>query len=136
MVALARFRIVMTALLFAVACSASAISMPRFDTLEAKLKIRPEQKQQFDAAIGATQRAMLAMGLLAVQLKDKLGQELLKPRPDFRALMDAQEALIEQTRPLFREAREEWARLYALLDPEQVAIARSFVDEHIGRLFK
>ncbi len=79
---------------------------------------------------------MLAVGLVAVQLKDKLGQELLKPRPDFKALMEAQQALIEQTRPLFREAREEWTRLYALLDDEQVAIARSFVDEHIGRLFK
>ena len=136
MMSRARFRIVMTALLLAAACSASAFSMPRFDALEAKLKIRPEQKQQFDAAVGATQRAFLAVGLVAVQLKDKLGQELLKPSPDFRALMDAQEALIEQTRPLFREAREEWAKLYALLDPEQVAIAKSFVDEHIGRLFK
>lgn len=133
---LARFRILFTALLLAFACGAPAFSMPRFDALEAKLKIRPEQKQQFDAAVGATQRAMLAVGLVVMQMKDKLGQELLKPIPDFRSLMDAQETLIEQTRPLFREARDEWARLYALLDPEQVAIARSFFDEHIGRLFK
>lgn len=110
--------------------------MPRFDALEAKLKIRPEQKQQFDAAVGATQRAMLAVGLTVMQLKDKLGQELLKPRPDLRSLMETQEALIEQTKPLFREAREEWVKLYAQLDDEQVAIAKSFVDEHIGRLFK
>jgi hypothetical protein len=136
MAALARLRVAVMVLLLAAACGASAFSMPRFDTLEAKLKIRPEQKQQFDAAVGATQRAMLAVGLVAVQLKEKLAQELLKPRPDFRALMDAQGTLIEQTRPLFREAREEWSRLYALLDPEQVAIARAFVDEHVGRLFK
>ena len=136
MSAIARFRILFTALLLAVACSASAFELPRFDQLEAKLKIRPEQKQQFDAAVGATQRAMLAVGLIAMQLKDKLGQELLKPRPDFKALMEAQQELIEQTRPLFREARQEWTKLYAQLDDEQVAIARSFVDEHIGRLFK
>jgi hypothetical protein len=136
MSAIARFRILFTALLLAVACGASAFELPRFDQLEAKLKIRPEQKQQFDAAVGATQRAMLAVGLIAVQLKDKLGQELLKPRPDFKALMEAQQELIEQTRPLFREARQEWTKLYAQLDDEQVAIARSFVDEHIGRLFK
>jgi len=134
--AFARLRILFTALLLAVACGASALELPRFDKLEAKLKIRPEQKQQFDAAVGATQRAMLAVGLVVVQLKDKLGQELLKPRPDFKSLMEAQQELIEQTRPLFREAREEWVKLYALLDDEQVAIARSFVDEHIGRLFK
>jgi len=79
---------------------------------------------------------MLAVGLVAVQLKDKLGQELLKPRPDFKSLMEAQQDLIEQTRPLFREARDKWTKLYALLDDDQVAIARSFVDEHIGRLFK
>jgi hypothetical protein len=135
-VALARFRLLLTALLLAVACSASALSMPRFDTLEVKLKIRPEQKQQFDAAAGATQRAILAVGLTVLQLKDKLGEELLKPRPDFRSFVETQEALIEQTKPLFREAREEWAKLYALLDDEQLAIAKSFVDEHIGRFFK
>jgi hypothetical protein len=133
---LARIRLLLTALLLGFACTASAISMPRFDTLEAKLKVRPEQKQQFDAAVGATQRAMLAVGMIVMQLKDRLGQELAKPRPDFMALMEAQAELVKQAEPLFREAQREWSKLYALLDDEQLAIAKSFVDEHLGRLFK
>ncbi len=134
--AFARSRFLLLALLFAFACGASAAAMPRFDQFEAKLKIRPEQKQQFEAAMGATQRALLAVGVAAMQLKDRLAQELLKPRPDLRALLEAQEAILEQTRPLFREAREEWLKLYALLDEEQVDIARSFVEDHLGRLLK
>lgn len=135
--ALARFRFVLAALLLAIAGDAAAsISMPRFEKLEERLKIRPEQKQQFDLAVAATQRALLAVGLTAMQMKERLGQELLKPRPDLRGLLDAHQAMIEQTQTMFREAREEWSRLYKLLDDEQVAIARSFVDENLGRLLR
>ena len=135
--ALARFRFVLAALLLAIAGdAAAAISMPRFEKLEERLKIRPEQKEQFDLAVAATQRALLAVGLTAMQLKERLGQELAKPRPDLRGLLDSHQAMIEQTRTMFREAREEWLRLYALLDDEQVAIAKSFVDEHFGRLLR
>lgn len=130
----ARIRVFFTALLVAFACDAAAASMPRFDKLERDLKIRPEQKQQFDIAVGATQRALLAVGMTLVQFKDRLAQELLKPRPDMRSFFEAQEALIEQAKPLFREAREEWLRLYAQLDDEQVEVARAFVERELGRL--
>ncbi len=129
-----RLRVFFTVLLLAFACDATAMSMPRFDKLERDLKIRPEQKQQFDTAVGATQRALLAVGMTLVQFKDRLAQELLKPRPDMRAFFEAQESLVEQTRPLFREAREEWLRLYAQLDDEQVEVARAFVEQQLGRL--
>lgn len=133
---LARFRFVLAGLMLAVAGNAAAVSMPRFEKLEERLKIRPEQKEQFDLAVAATQRALLAVGLTAMQLKERLGQELLKPRPDLRSLLESHQAMIEQTRSMFREAREEWLRLYALLDDEQVAIAKSFLDEHLGRLLR
>ena len=130
----ARIRLFFSVLLLALACDAGAMSMPRFDKLERDLKIRPEQKQQFDTAVGATQRALLAVGMTLVQFKDRLAQELLKPRPDMRAFFEAQEAIIEQAKPLFREAREEWVRLYAQLDDEQIEIARAFVEQQLGRL--
>ena len=124
-----------TLFLLAFAFGASAM-MPNFDKLEQRLKIRPEQKEQYDLAIGATKRALLAVGLTALQLKDRLAAELAKPRPDFGALARAHEDLIEQNKPLFKEAGEEWKKLHAILDPEQVEIAKSFLREHLGRLIQ
>jgi hypothetical protein len=123
------------AILLAVSFGASAAVMPRFDKLEETLKIRPEQKEQFDVAVGATQRALLSVALTAMQLKERLARELSKPWPDLRAFADAHEALIEQNRPLFKAAGEEWQKLYALLDDEQVEIAKSFLRENLSALF-
>jgi hypothetical protein len=108
--------------------------MPNFAELEKRLHIRPEQKYQYDLAVGATKRALLAVGIAAIQMKDALVQELAKPRPDFGELARKQNQLIDDQRPLFREAGEEWHRLYAILDPGQVEAVRDFLRENLGRL--
>ena len=107
-----------------------------FDRLEQALKLRPDQKDQFDAAVGATQRALLSVALSGMQMKERFKEEMAKPRPDLNALARSQEDLIEQSRPLFREAREEWMKLYAVLDEAQVATAKAFVEERVGRLLR
>jgi hypothetical protein len=135
MALVSRLRFILAPLLVAASFGACA-AMPNFDTLEVRLKIRPEQKQQFDITVGATKRALLMVGIVALQLKDKLTAELSKSSPDFRAFARANEDLIEQTRPLFKEAGEEWKKLYALLDDEQVEIAKAFLREHLGRLLQ
>ena len=108
---------------------ASAARMEGLDKLERQLRLNPEQKVQFDLASAATQRALLASALSGMEFKERLGRELMRPRPDLDAIFAAQEALVEQTRPLFREAREEWVRLYAMLDEEQVKIAKAYVEK-------
>jgi hypothetical protein len=120
-------------LFVAFAALGASAAMPNFDQLEQKLKIRPEQKTQYDLAIGATKRALLAIGLTAMQLKERLAVELAKPNPDFVALMRSHQEILEQSRPQFKEAGEEWKKLYALLDPEQVEIAKSFVRDNLSR---
>ena len=131
----ARIRFFLSILLLALAFGASA-ALPNFDNLEVRLKIRPEQKEQFDITVGSTKRALLGVGIAALQLKDSLAQELSKSNPDFRAFVRANEDIIERTRPLFREAGEEWKKLHALLDDEQVEIAKSFLREHLGRFIQ
>jgi hypothetical protein len=126
----ARFLLPLFVAFAALAASAAA---PNFDQLEQKLKIRPEQKTQYDLAIGATKRALLAVGLTAMQLKERLAVELAKPEPDFVALLRAHQEILERSRPQFKEAGEEWKKLYALLDPEQVEIAKSFVRDNLSR---
>jgi hypothetical protein len=96
--------------------------------LERQLQLRPEQKAQFDVAAAATQRALVSSALSGVEFKERVARELMRPRPDLAELFAAQEAMVEQNRPLFRTAREEWVRLYAMLDEEQVRIAKAYVE--------
>ena len=114
--------------------AAVAQSMPNFDELEKRLNIRPDQKDQYDLAVGATKRALLGVGIAAMQMKDALVQELAKPRPDFRELARRQNQVIDDQRPLFREAGEEWRRLYKILDPRQVDTVREYLRENLGKL--
>jgi hypothetical protein len=114
--------------------------LPQFlqlEGLEGALKLTPAQKEQYDMAVGATKRVMLAVTLAAMQAKERLAAELAKPRPDFRALEGLKDELLGETRTLRREAREEWMKLYAMLDPAQVAELRQFLErrlDHLGLL--
>jgi hypothetical protein len=125
-------------LLLLASIGARAGDLAGFDELGKSLRLDPAQKAQFDVAVSATQRALLSVAFVGLALKDRVAGELAKPKPDLRALARAQDEVIDQARPAFREAREEWTRFYALLDPSQVARARAFVErklealEHIG----
>lgn len=112
----------------------AAPGLPGFDELERELNIRPEQKEQYDMAVAATKRALLAVGIAAIQVKQRLAEELMKPRPDLRSLANAHEEIVDQTRPLFKIAGEEWKKLYEILDDDQVAVAKSFLRKHLNRL--
>ena len=118
--------------------AAPAAALPQlnlqFDKLEQALNLTPQQKDQYELAVGATKRLMLAAAIAGMQAKEKLAEELAKPRPDFRELAKLSEAFIDDSRTLRREAREEWQRLYAMLDADQVAAIKEFIDRRIDHL--
>jgi len=128
-------RVLGAVLLFAASLGAAAAPALKFDKLERELHLRPEQKTQFDIAVASTQRALFAVALTALQLKQQAVDELAKPRPDFSSLADAHEQLIEQTRPLFKAAGEEWKKFCALLDDDQLDIARKYLRDNLDGLF-
>ena len=102
--------------------------------LEARLKLTPEQKGQFDAAAAASQRALFAIGLAALQMKVRIATELAKDRPDPDAIVREQDAVAAMIRPQFEEARLEWTRLYGTLSTEQAVVAREYVDRQLRNL--
>lgn len=126
------------ALLLLVAASASAqlpqLDLPRFDELEQALKLTPAQKEQYDLAVGATKRMFLHMAMTALSMKQRLADELARPRPDLGVLEDLRRGLVEDGKPLRREARDEWAKLYAMLDEAQVATLKRFLEQRLDRL--
>ena len=105
-----------------------------FDRLERALRLKPMQKEQFDVAVASTRRALLAVAMAGLQVKERISQELSKPRPDLNALYDIHEQVIEQNKPIFRETRNEWQKLYALLDDEQTAIAKRYIEDKLNIL--
>ena len=113
---------------------ARAGDLAGFGDLEKSLRLDPAQKAQLDVAIAATHRALLSVALVGVQLQDRVAAELAKPKPDLRALARAQDEVLDAARPAFRDARGEWERFYALLDPAQVAQARAFVERKLRAL--
>ena len=128
-----RFLLAVFALLAALTTPALARDA-EVERLQRSLRLNPIQQQQFDVALQATQRAMLAIGMGALQFKTRLGLELLKDRPDAKALALAQDELVEMSKPHVRAARDEWLRFYSLLDDEQVGTARAYMEERLHKL--
>ena len=119
------------ALLCSTAAHAYSIPVPDFGLLERQLRIKPSQKAQFDIAVAASQRALMSVALAGLQVKERLSRELDKPLPDLNALYKLHEEAADLTLPNFREARDEWERLFAMLDRRQVEAAKRFLAEQL-----
>lgn len=126
-------RLLLAVFVFAASAAASAQGLGLGD-LEARLKLTPEQKKQFDVAAAASKRALFSIGLAALQVQARLASELRKDVPDFDAVAREQEDAIAMVRPLFDEARSEWTRLYGTMSAEQAAIARTEIERRLGML--
>lgn len=128
-------RSLLAALVLALSFGAYAGPMDRdFDRLERSLRLTPEQKDQYDIAVAATKRAMLALAMSGLQVKERMERELSKDRPDLNMLYDFHDLFIQQNRPVFREAGNEWKKLHRMLDPDQVRIARRFIEDKLDLL--
>lgn len=128
-------RIFLGILLLVFSFGASAGPLDRdFERLELALHLKPHQKVQFDFAVAATRRALLAVAMSAMQVKERTTQELAKPRPDLNLLYDIYDQVIEQNKPLFREARDEWTKLQSLLDDRQVELVKRYIEDKLNIL--
>jgi hypothetical protein len=77
---------------------------------------------------------MIQLALAGMQVKQRLEEEFAKPRPDFAVIEEARRAVIEDGRTLRREAREEWLKLYAMLDDDQVATLKRFIQDQVDQI--
>jgi hypothetical protein len=128
-----RFVVLLFLCCFALVAEAGPLD-PDFERLERALRLKPAQKEQYDIAVNATRRAILAVAMAGLQAKERVTKELEKTRPDLNILYDTYEQMIEQNKPLFREARNEWSRLFEMMDPEQSAIAKRYIEERLNLL--
>jgi hypothetical protein len=106
----------------------------RFEKLEEALKLTPKQKAQYDLAVGATQRMLLQLAMASLQAKQRIAEELAKPHPDLDVLAEARRSIIEDGRGPRMEARDEWRKLYDMLDDDQVKTLKYFLQDRIDHL--
>ena len=117
---------------FCAPASAYEVRIPDFPLLEKQLRLTPLQKAQFDVAVAASQRALMAAALAGLQVKERLNAELNKPLPDLNVLFRMHEEVLEMAGAPFREAAREWERLFRLLDRRQVESAKRFLQDQFG----
>ena len=110
------------------------VQMPDFRALEQQLRLKPQQKAQYDVAVVSLKRTLLASASVFLELKQQLAEELLKSRPDFARLLSSQKAAFEMMSPLYGETLDEWSKLYALMSDDQVAVAKRFLEDALGKL--
>lgn len=128
-------RFLLLLLVAAVSFATQAAALPQaFERLERALQLTPEQKAQFDVAVAATRRIGVVVAMAGLEMKDRIRDELSKPRPDLRILLDAKDEILARSLELRREAREEWLKLYGMLDADQVATLKSFAEARVDRL--
>jgi len=119
--------------LFSLAAAAGPLDRD-YERIERALRLTAEQKVQFELAVAATQRALLGVAMSGMLVRERMSREFDKSRPDLNILYDFHDQLIEQNKPLFRDARNEWMKLHAMLDPEQVAIAKRYFEDKLDLL--
>lgn len=107
------------------------VEIPDFAQLENRLRLEPRQKAQYYVAVHVTKRALMAVAVAGLQIKERLGAEFSKARPDLGALYEAHEQMVRDAAPLFRDARAEWGKLYDMLDEQQVAVAKAFIRDKL-----
>ena len=113
----------------------TSIPVPDFGRLERELRLKPIQKAQFDIAVEASQRALMSVALAGLQVKERLSREMSKSQPDLNILYRIHEDVMFLAAPNFRDAKDEWERLYRLLDRRQIDAAKRFLHEQLGAYF-
>lgn len=107
------------------------VQMPDFKRLERELRLNPQQKEQYDVAVASLKRTLIASAGIFAELKDQLSEELLKSSPDYGRILRSQRAAWEMFNPQLQETLTEWSKLYALLEDDQVVIAKRFLRENL-----
>jgi len=118
---------------FAATLEVPDLRMPDFKRLERELRLKPSQKVQYDVAVASLKRTLLASATIFMEMKEQLAAEVTKSNPDFARLWSSQRAAFDMMSPLLAETLDEWQKLYALLEDDQVVIAKRFLQDALPK---
>ncbi len=67
-------------------------------------------------------------------VKDALAAELAKPEPDLAAVAAAADSAQQQALALRHQVRDAWLALYATFSPEQKAVVKGILQQHLAKM--
>ena len=88
----------------------------------------------FDSAVAQTKAARDSGRALHQKVKDALTAELAKPEPDLAAVAAVADGVQQQGIALRHQVRDAWLQLYATFSPEQKAVVRDLMQQHMARM--
>jgi Spy/CpxP family protein refolding chaperone len=101
---------------------------------QAQLKLNTSQSGMFDAAVAQSKAARDTGRTLHQKVKDALTAELAKPEPDLAAVAAVADGVQQQGIALRHQVRDAWLQLYATFSPEQKAVVRDLMQQHLARM--
>jgi Spy/CpxP family protein refolding chaperone len=99
-----------------------------------KLNLNTSQQLKFDANVAQSKAARDSGRALHQQVKDALTAELAKPEPDLAAVAAVADGAQQQGLALRHQVRDAWLALYATFSPEQKAVVRQILQNHVARM--
>lgn len=101
---------------------------------QTQLKLNTSQSGMFDAAVAQSKAARDTSRTLHQQVKDALTAELAKPEPDLAKVAAVADGAQQQGITLRHQVRDSWLQLYATFSPEQKAVVRDLMQQHLARM--
>ena len=101
---------------------------------QADLKLNTSQQQMFANNV-AQSKAVFAGAHTQMQgVKDALAAELAKPEPDLAAVAAAADSAQQQALQARHQVRDGWLALYATFSPEQKAVVKGIIQQHLAKM--
>lgn len=101
---------------------------------QAKLNLNTSQKLMFDNALAQTKAARESGRALHQKVRDSLAAELAKPEPDLAAVAAVADGVQQQGLSLRHQVRDTWLQLYGTFSPDQKAMVRDILQNHMARM--
>ena len=108
--------------------------VPRLlEEAKASLNLNTSQQAMWDSAAAQGKAARERGHANRQQMKDAIRTELAKPEPDLAALAAVADTVEQHNRSLRHPVRAQWLALYATFTPEQKAVVRDRLQQHLAR---
>jgi Spy/CpxP family protein refolding chaperone len=101
--------------------------------LKGQLNLNTSQQQMWDSAIASSKAARQGMRANLQRVHDALTAELAKAEPDLAAVSAVSDQVQAQNQQLRHQARDTWLALYATFTPDQKAVVKTSLQNHVAR---
>lgn len=101
---------------------------------QAQLNLNTSQQQLFANNVAATKAAFATGRTYRQSVKDTLATELAKTEPDLAAVAAAADNAQQQGLALRHQVRDGWLALYATFTPDQKAVVKGIIQQHLARM--